>query len=83
MNDTIMRKLADALALDRKADEPQGASPLDTAYLKFLESSLMARLANMSDDQRTHITNRAIDILRTKNAGWEAEAELRRILSVE
>jgi hypothetical protein len=37
------------------------------ARIRELETSLMACLANMSDDQRTHITARAIDILRTKN----------------
>jgi hypothetical protein len=82
MNDAIMSRLADALAANRKPDAPQEASTLDAAYLKFLETSIVTRLANMSDDQRTQVTNRAIDILRTKNAGWEAEAEVRRILGV-
>jgi hypothetical protein len=42
----------------------------------------MARLASMSDDQRTKVINSAIDILRTQNADWEAEAEVRRIMGV-
>ena len=54
-----------------------------TASLKVLEASIMARLAAMSDDQRTKVVNSAIDILRSQNAGWEAEAEVRRIMSVE
>ena len=37
----------------------------------------------MSDDQRMEVIDRAIDILRAQNAGWEAEAEVRRIMSVE
>jgi hypothetical protein len=82
MSDGIMRELAAALAAKRTPDAPQEASTLEIAYLKFLETSLVTRLANMSDDQRTQVTNRAIDILRTKNARWEAEAEVRRILAV-
>jgi hypothetical protein len=64
MNDAIMRRLADALAANRKPDAPQEASNLDAAYLKFLESSIVTRLANMSDDQRTQVTNRAIERMR-------------------
>jgi hypothetical protein len=37
----------------------------------------------MSDDQRMEVIDRAIDILRAQNAGWEAEVEVRRIMSVE
>ncbi len=40
----------------------------------------MARVANMSAAQRNQVTNSAIDILRTNNAGSEAEAEVRRIM---
>ena len=58
------RKVADALAANR-----------DTADLKALETGLAARLAKMSDDQRNQVTNRALDILRTKKAGHQAEAE--------
>jgi hypothetical protein len=36
----------------------------------------------MSADQRSQITNQAIDILRTNSAGPEAEAEVRRILGI-
>jgi hypothetical protein len=46
-----------------------------TASLKVLEASIMARLAAISDDQRTKVVNSAIDIVRSQNAGWEAEAE--------
>jgi hypothetical protein len=65
------RKVADALAANR-----------DTADLKALETGLAARLAKMSDDQRNQVTNRALDILRTKKAGHQAEAEVRRIAGV-
>jgi hypothetical protein len=49
------RKVADAIAANR-----------EIADLKALETSLAARLATMSDDQRNQVTNRALDILRTK-----------------
>jgi hypothetical protein len=81
MSDAIMRKLADALAVNREF-EPEATSTCNSASLKVLEASIMARLAAMSDDQRTKVINSAIDILRTQNAGWEAEAEVRRILGV-
>jgi hypothetical protein len=83
MSDAIMRKLADALAVNRELDAPETTSTRHTASLKVLEASIMARLVTMSDDQRTKVINGAIDILRTQNAGWEAEAEVRRILGVE
>ena len=51
----------------------------EIADLKALETSLAARLATMSDDQRNQVTNRALDILRTKHAGEQAEGEVRRI----
>jgi|HubBroStandDraft_6_1064221.scaffolds.fasta_scaffold360533_2 hypothetical protein len=62
------RKVADAIAANR-----------EIADLKALETSLAARLATMSDDQRNQVTNRALDILRTKHAGEQAEGEVRRI----
>jgi hypothetical protein len=66
--------------------KPQTHAPEETgaliADLKALETSLAARLVDMSDDRRTQITNAAIHILRTKNAGWKAEAEVRRIAGV-
>jgi uncharacterized membrane protein len=65
------RKVADALTAKK-----------DIADLKALETSLAARLAKMSDDQRNQVTNRALDILRTRHAGEQAEAEVRRIASV-
>jgi hypothetical protein len=83
MSDAIMTKLADALAVNRELDAPETTSTRNTASLKVLEASIMARLASMSVDQRTKVINGAIDILRTQNAGWEAEAEVRRILGVE
>ena len=83
MSDAIMRKLADALAVNRELDAPETTNTRHTASLKVLEASIMARLVTMSDDQRTKVINGAIDILRTQNAGWEAEAEVRRILGVE
>ena len=83
MSDGILRKLADALAVNRQLDAQEATSSRDTASLKVLEASLMARLASMSDDQRTKVINSAIDILRTQNADWEAEAEVRRIMGVE
>jgi hypothetical protein len=75
-----INKVADALAVIRKPDAREETNTLDMADLKALETSLVARLANMSDGQRAQVINSAIDILRTKNAGWEAEAEVRRIL---
>jgi hypothetical protein len=42
-----------------------------------------ARLATISDDQRNEVVDSAIDIIRSQNAGWEAEAEVRRIMGVE
>jgi hypothetical protein len=59
-------------------------SNLDRAIadLKVVEATLAARVADMSTDQRNQVTNRAIAILRTKNAGSEAEAEVRRIMDI-
>jgi hypothetical protein len=64
-------KVADTLAANSEG-----------ADLKALETSLVARLAKMSDDRRNQVTNRALDILRTKKAGIQAEAEVRRIARV-
>jgi len=82
MSDAIIRKLAGAIAANRKADAREGSSTVDTAALKALEATIVVRLANMSDEQRTKVINTAIDILRTNNAGPEAEAEVRRILGL-
>jgi hypothetical protein len=81
MSDAFIGQLADALSIELDAPEPTGTS--HTAALKVLEASTTARVAAMSDDQRMEVINRAIDILRTQNAGWEAEAEVRRIMSIE
>jgi hypothetical protein len=81
MSDGILTKLADALAVNCELDAPEVTSTRMTASL--LEASIMARLAAMSDDQRTKVVSSAIDILRSQNAGWEAEAEVRRIMGVE
>jgi hypothetical protein len=83
MSDGILTKLADALAVNRELDAPEVTSTRMTASLKVLEASIMARLAAMSGDQRTKVVNSAIDILRSQNAGWEAEEEVRRIMGVE
>jgi hypothetical protein len=52
----------------------------DGASLRALESGLLARLAELSDDQRNQVIQRTIDILRSRNAGSEAEAVASRIL---
>jgi hypothetical protein len=83
MSDRILTKLADALAVNRELDAPEVTSTRMTASLKVLEASIMARLAAMSDDQRTKVVNSAIGILRGQNAGREAEEEVRRIMGVE
>ena len=84
MSDGILTKLADALVVNRELDAPEVTSTrMTAASLKVLEASIMARLAAMSDDQRTKVVNSAIDILRSQNAGWEAEEEVRRIMGVE
>jgi hypothetical protein len=51
-----------------------------TDHKTVVEAALAARVADMSVDQRNQVTNRAIDILRTNNAGSEAEMEVRRIM---
>ena len=70
----------------RRVGSPSGLFPripcVAPADLKALESALAARVADMSADQRYQVTNQAIDILRTNNAGSEAEAEVRRIMGV-
>jgi hypothetical protein len=76
MRDAIITKLAGAFAANREVD----ARNIDTATLKTLEATIAVRLAHMSDEQRAKVINTAIDILRTNNAGPEAEAEVRRIL---
>jgi hypothetical protein len=58
-------------------------SSLGIADLKGMEAALVVRAAYMSADQRNQVTNQAINILRTNNAGPEAEAEVRRIMGVE
>ena len=82
MSDAIIRKLAGALASSGETDALKETSTLDTSALKTLEATIAVRLAHMSDEQRTKLINTAIDILRTNNAGPEAEAEVRRILGV-
>jgi hypothetical protein len=82
MNDAIIGKLAEALGPSREADAAERTSTVDTAALKTLEAAIALRLAHMSDEQRAKVINTAIDILRTNNAGLEAEAEVRRILGV-
>jgi hypothetical protein len=81
MSDAFIGQLADGLSIELDAPEPTGTH--HTAALKVLEAGTTARVAAMSDDQRMEVINRAIDILRTQNAGREAEAEVRRIMSVE
>ena len=78
----IITRLADALAVNREPDAPKEMCASDIADLEALEAALRARVAGMSADQRYHVTNSAIDILRTNNAGQEAEAEVRRIMGV-
>jgi len=78
----IRMKPADALAVNRKPDAPKEMCASDITDLEALEDTLRARVAGMSADQRYHVTNSAIDILRTNNAGPEAEAEVRRIIGV-
>jgi hypothetical protein len=83
MSDVIITKLANALAVNRELDAPAVTSTRMTASLKVLEASIMARLADISDDKRTKVVNSAIQIVRSQDAGWEAEAEVRRIMGVE
>ena len=83
MSDVIITKLANALAVNRELDAPAVTGTRMTASLKVLEASITARLADISHDQRTKVVNSAIDIIRSQNAGWEAEAEVRRIMGVE
>jgi hypothetical protein len=56
---------------------------VEIAIAKAFEAALLVRAAHMSADQRNEVTNKAINILRTNNAGPEAEAEVRRIMGVE
>jgi hypothetical protein len=63
-----------------EADAPKKIGTFDSASLKALESGLLARLAELSDDQRNQVILRTIDILRSRNAGSEAEAVASRIL---
>ena len=65
MSDAIIRQFAGAIAANRKTDAPEESSTVDTAALKLLEATIVVRLANMSDEQRTEVINSAIDILRT------------------
>jgi hypothetical protein len=53
---------------------------IDGASFRALESGLLARLAELSDDERKQVIQRTIDILRSRNAGSEAEAVASRIL---
>jgi len=78
----IITRVANALAVNRRPDAPKEMSASDIADLNTLEATLRARVAGMSADQRYHVTNSAIDILRTRNAGRKAEAEVRRIMGV-
>jgi hypothetical protein len=69
----------------RHVDRTEGNAPnqmgtFDAASLKALESGLLARLAELSDDQRNKVIQRTIDILRSRNAGLEAEVVANRIL---
>ena len=75
-------KVADALTANRKSDAPKEPSTLGITDLKAMEAALVVRAAHMSADQRNQVTNQAINILRTNNAGQEAEAEVRRIMGV-
>jgi hypothetical protein len=63
-----------------EGNAPNQTGNFDSASLKALESGLLARLAELSDDQRNHVIQRTIDILRSRNAGSEAEAVASRIL---
>jgi hypothetical protein len=74
----IMRRVGHALGGDTNPDH----DARNTADLKALEAALSARVADMSADHRSQITNQAIDILRTNSAGPEAEADVRRILGI-
>jgi hypothetical protein len=68
----------------RNIDATEANAPkmgtFDAASLKALESGLLARLAELSDDQRNKVIQRTIDILRSRNAGLEAEVVANRIL---
>jgi hypothetical protein len=72
--------------LATNVDGSEGNAPkqmgFDGASLKALESGLLGRLAELSDNQRNHVMQRTIDILRSRNAGSEAEAVASRILGV-
>jgi hypothetical protein len=81
MSDAFIGQLADALSIE--LDAPEAIDTRHTAALKALEASPTARLAGMSKDQRMVVIDRAINILRAQNAGWKAEAEVRRIMSIE
>jgi hypothetical protein len=81
MSNAFIGQLADALS--RELDAPEATGNRHAAALKVLEASTTARLAAMSEDQRMEVIDRAINILRAQNAGWQAEAEVRRIMSVE
>jgi hypothetical protein len=63
-----------------EADAPKKIGTFDGASLKALESGLLARLADLTDDQRNKVLQRTIDILRSRNAGLEAEVVANRIL---
>ena len=82
MSDTIIRKLAEAIAARNETYASKETSTIDTAARKTLEATIAIRLAHMSDEQRAKVINTAIDILRANNTGPEAEAEVRRILGV-
>jgi hypothetical protein len=75
-------KVADAPTANRNSDAPKEPTTPNIADLKAMEAALVIRAAHMSADQRNQVTNQAINILRTNNAGPEAEAEVRRIMGV-
>jgi hypothetical protein len=63
-----------------EGNAPKQIGTFDGASLRALESGLLARLAELSNDQRNQVIERTIDILRSRNAGSEAEAVALRIL---
>ena len=53
MSDAIIRKLADAIAANRKTDAPKESRTVDAAALKALEATIILRLAHMSEEHQS------------------------------
>src|SRR5262249_49736766 len=62
------------LAANHKSNAPKEPSTLGIADQQAMEAALEVRAAHMSADQRNQVTNQAINILRTNDAGPEALA---------